>query len=474
MLHIFSLFAHAVSYVDPGNYQADIQAGATTRYYLLFCIWWSTLLSIYIQLLCVRLTYYGGMNLAEVQAKQFSERRFLRLLSYAIAELSVILADLPEVIGIGIACNIFFGWPYYVGVLLSLFTTMLFLATLNHGVNILEGIIFLFVFIMAVALFVEMSFVGVNTAELFQGWFVGFTQVTSGDFFSITGILGAVVMPHNLYLHTAACQARKVEQKDTSIQAAVKLSSWETSLPIVFSFFMNVAVVAIAAEQVYGQVADGASVGLTDFCEFFKTIKGGCILWGIALLAAGQSSAITATYTGQAVMDGFLNLQLPVGVRALVTRLVAILPCVIISVTLPGDQLNQMVNVVNSALAFLLPFAFTPLVKYNCSEEFMGRFAAASWERYLLYSLCFVVWLINAIAFSAEGGGLFGDSVHLMEMSFLKVILIIFEVIIQIFYAWWNWNCLRTPVASSTRLFNERRDHEIELIKEAVGSGNIT
>jgi hypothetical protein len=150
-------------------------------------------------------------------------------------------------------------------------------------------------------------------------------------------------------------------------------------------------------------------------------------------------------------MDGFLNLQLPVATRAIVTRLVAITPCVIVSAAFP-DDLNQMINIVNSALAFLLPFAFTPLVTYNCSEVIMGRFVAPKWERYLLYTLCFVIWLINAIAFSTEGGGLgglFGDSVHSMDMSAKKAILILLEISFQIFYAWWNWNCLTTPVPST-------------------------
>merc|ERR1711865_142153 len=118
---------------------------------------------------------------------------------------------------------------------------------------------------------------------------------------------------------------------------------------------------AIAAERVYGQ-EDAELVGLSNFCSFFKNLAGGCAFWGIALLAAGQSSAITTTYTGQYVMDGFLNLRIPVRVRAIVTRLIAIAPCVIISIMLP-DYLNEMVNVVNALLSFLLPFAFTPLVR---------------------------------------------------------------------------------------------------------------
>jgi natural resistance-associated macrophage protein len=243
------------------------------------------------------------MNLAQAQAKHVANSsKALRYLNWFLAEFSTIITDLPTVIGIGIACNVFFGWPYYAGVLLSLITTMLFLATANRGVNVLEGIIALFVLVMAVALFVEMSFVGVDTGELFRGWFVGFVDVTSEDVFSITGILGAVVMPHNLYCHTAACQARIIDRRDDKIIAqAVKWSSMETIGPVVFSFFLNMAVVAIAAERIYG-VENGEDFGLTDFCDYFRKIKGGCLLWGIALLAAGQSSAITTTFTGQYVM----------------------------------------------------------------------------------------------------------------------------------------------------------------------------
>jgi natural resistance-associated macrophage protein 2 len=458
----------SVAYVDPGNYQADIQAGATSRYTLLFSVWWSSVLSIYIQILCVRLAFYGKMNLAQAQARHVANQQCMRYMNWAIAEFSTIITDLPEVIGIGIACNIFFDWPYYVGVLLSLLTTMMFLATMNYGMNVLEGIVFLFVFIMAVALFVEMSFVGVDTAELLEGWFVGFKDVGKDDIFSITGILGAVVMPHNLYLHTATLQTRKVEDKDESIRLAVKWSSLETVGPIVFSFFMNMAVVAIAAERVYGQVPDGEQVGLSDFCNFFKAIKGGCAMWGIALLAAGQSSAITTTYTGQYVMDGFLNIQLPVATRAILTRLVAITPCVIVSAAFPND-LNQMINIVNSALAFLLPFAFTPLVAYNCSDVIMGRFVAPKWERYLLHTLCFCIWLINAVAFSSEGGGLgglFGESVHSMDMSAKKVVLILLEIAFQIFYAWWNWNCIATPVAPA--MLAGHQDDELQLTDNTI------
>jgi len=155
------------------------------------------------------------------------------------------------------------------------------------------------------------------------------------------------------------------------------------------------AVISIAAESVYGQTDDAGQVGITDFCSYFQSLKGGCLLWAIALLAAGQSGAITTTYTGQYVMDGFLNLQIPIAVRSIITRLMAIVPGVIVSVLFP-DRLNSLVNMVNALLGLLLPFAFTPLVKFNCSKSIMGDNASKGVEKYTLYAFAITVWAINA------------------------------------------------------------------------------
>ena len=185
----------SIAYIDPGNYQADIQAGATTQYYLLFSIWWSSVLSIYVQVLCVRLGYYAQQTLAEVQAREFRQQQstYRRYFAWFLAEFSVILTDLPEVIGIGIACNLFFGWPYWIGVIMSLMTTMSFLATMQYGMHILEGITFCFVGIMSIALFAEMSFIQPDYSEIMKGWTYGFVEVTSDDLFTIAGILGTSV-----------------------------------------------------------------------------------------------------------------------------------------------------------------------------------------------------------------------------------------------------------------------------------------
>mmetsp|Transcript_4568 Transcript_4568/g.7001 ORF Transcript_4568/g.7001 Transcript_4568/m.7001 type:complete len:520 (+) Transcript_4568:102-1661(+) len=430
----------SIAYVDPGNYQADIQAGSTSQYTLLFALWWTGILSIYVQILCVRLAFYGKLTLSQAQAQHSTKTS--RYFHWAIAEFSTMITDLPGVIGFGIALNYFFGLPYYVGVLLSLLTTMVFLATVNlsGGMRILEIAIAIFVAIMSVALFVEMDFVNPDVGALMKGWGYGFVDVNSSDIFSIAGILGSVVMPHNLYLHTAAVQTKseQVNQSPDVIHSAVKYCSIEPILPILISFFVNMSVISIAAESVYGQTDDAEQVGITDFCSYFQSLKGGCLLWAIALLAAGQSGAITTTYTGQYVMDGFLNLQIPIAVRSIATRLMAIVPGVIVSVLFP-DRLNSLINIVNALLGLLLPFAFTPLVKFNCSKSIMGDNASKGLEKITLHAFAIVVWAINATTISATGGGFFGDVLPGMDMSLKKVILMLIQIFLQLFYAYWNF-----------------------------------
>ncbi|KAL7550769.1 hypothetical protein ACHAWF_013990 [Thalassiosira exigua] len=322
-------------------------------------------------------------------------------------------------------------------------TTMVFLASISCGMRLLEIVICIFVAIMSIALWVEMSFVGPDASALMKGWAVGFLDTQASDIFALAGIMGSVVMPHNLYLHTAAVQSKvqHIKKSPEAIQKAVKYCSIEPVMPILISFFVNMAVVSIAAETVYGSENAG-SVGLTDFCTYFQNLKGGCLLWAIALLAAGQSGAITTTYTGQYVMIGFLNIQLPLWVRSVLTRLVAIAPSVVVSIMFP-EKLNQMVNVVNALLGLLLPFAFTPLVKYNCSSRIMGEGnASRGLEKGVLYIFAIAVWGVNAMTISMKGGGFFGEVLSDMPMSTGKVALIVLQIVVQLWYAWWNFSTL--------------------------------
>jgi natural resistance-associated macrophage protein len=439
----------SIAYVDPGNYQADIQAGATTGYRLLWTIWWTSVLSLFVQIMCVRLGLYTEHTLAEIQGRDFRLQKcdWKRYVAWFIAEFSVMITDLPEVIGIGIALNLFFGWAYWIGVVLSMVTTMLFLATAQFGIRVIEIIIVVMVGLMSIALFVEMGLLKPPVTEILEGWVYGFVDTTAADIFTIAGIMGAVVMPHNLYLHSATIQERKIDRTHpTALNDCVKYCSWEPAFPIFVSFFVNMAVVTIAAQSVYQQVDEKVAntAGLTNICTFFKSLGSvGCILWGIALLSAGQSSAITTTYTGQYVMEGFLKLNIGMRVRAIGTRIITIIPCVILAAIYPnGTALNVMVNIVNTALSILLPFALFPLAKYNCSPRLMGEHAILGWKKWVVYFLVILVWIVNALTLSVPGGGCFGDITASLTNTGERVFLIIIQVVFQGLYAWWLFSNL--------------------------------
>eukprot|EP00521_Asterionellopsis_glacialis_P002216 CAMPEP_0195245880 /NCGR_PEP_ID=MMETSP0706-20130129/91_1 /TAXON_ID=33640 /ORGANISM="Asterionellopsis glacialis, Strain CCMP134" /LENGTH=343 /DNA_ID=CAMNT_0040297191 /DNA_START=26 /DNA_END=1057 /DNA_ORIENTATION=+ len=337
---------------------------------------------------------------------------------------------------------------------------MILLGSVQSGMRVLESVVCVFLSVTALALFLEMGLVGVDGPEMAKGLFVGFTELEKSDVFGITGLLGAIAMPHNLYLHTAALQSRPVKRQERVVRQAVKYSCLEPVVPLTVAFLVNVALISIAAESIHG-TEDADHVGLAGFCDFFKSLKGGCAFWGFALLASAQSSCITTTFAGQYVMDGFLNLKLRFEIRSILTRLAAIIPCLILSIMFPtGYELNHAVNIVNSLLSFLLPFALTPLVKFNCDNRYMGKYAAKGSVRTLLYAFATLVWGLNAYALSSVGGGLFGGFVQPMEKSAGKVACVVLEVIVQILYLGWNWHCLTTPVSEAMTPLEVERPYD--------------
>merc|ERR1712174_167035 len=273
-----------IAYVDPGNFQADIQSGATSGFSQNWVILWTQLLSWYVQYMCVKLQHYSNTNLAEAMAIQYP--KYIRWLFWIIAEVSIILTDLPEVIGFAIAINLFNpSVPLYAGVLLSFLSAMLFLATLQRG-----------------------SY---------------FIELTACALVGIMSIIGAVVMPHNLYLHSGALESRRAPSVEKYKRQAVKLGLWDPFIPILSTTVVNWAIAALAAIMVFQNPdispEEAAGLGIASFPEKLK-VKGGTIMWGIALIAAAQSSCITTTYSGQFVMDGFLKINLPRWARAIITR----------------------------------------------------------------------------------------------------------------------------------------------------------
>jgi len=423
-----------IAYVDPGNYQADIQSGAQTGYSQNWVILWTQLLSWYVQYMCVKLQHYTNTNLAEAMALQYP--KYIRWMFWVIAEVSIILTDLPEVIGFAIAINLFNpSVPLYAGVLLSFLTTMLFLATLHKGSYFIELTACALVVIMSIVLFVEWDMSPTNSTDFLKGAFLPILPMTPGAIQSIIQIIGAVVMPHNLYLHSGCLETRRCPPVDAYKRQAVKLGLWDPFIPILSTTVVNWAIASLAAIYVYGKnIPDADGLGIASFPKYLD-VKGGNIMWGIALIAAAQSSCITTTYSGQFVMDGFLKINIPKWSRAIFTRCVAVVPCVAVAAAFTNDTkaLETMVDIVNSSLAFLLPFALIPLVKLTCSKQYMGvDYASGKIETVLIILATVLCFGINFYTLVAPGGDYFGQ--YTSQMTVVGVQMNIIQDIVAIFY----------------------------------------
>merc|ERR1712241_455457 len=419
-----------IAYVDPGNYQADIQSGAQTGYSQNWVILWTQLLSWYVQYMCVKLQHYTNTNLAEAMALQYP--KYIRWLFWVIAEVSIILTDLPEVIGFAIAINLFNpSVPLFAGVLLSFLSTMVFLASLSKGSYFIELTACALVVIMSIVLFVEWDMSPTDSVAFAKGAFLPLLPMDASAIQSIIGIIGAVVMPHNLYLHSGALESRRAPNVEKYKRQAVWLGLWDPFIPILSTTVVNWAIAALAAIFVYGNTNVPDNLGIASFPKYLQ-VKGGTIMWGIALIAAAQSSCITTPYSGQFVMDGFLKINLPKWARAIITWCVAVVPCVVVAAALGPVQMETMINVVNSSLAFLLPFALIPLTRLTCSAQYMGRFVSGKIEASLIWAATFVCFGINFYTLVAPGGDYFGQ--YTSNMNILGVQMNIIQDIVAIFY----------------------------------------
>jgi len=428
-----------IAYVDPGNYQADIQSGAQTGYSQNWVILWTQLLSWYVQYMCVKLQHYTNTNLAEAMALQYP--KYIRWMFWVIAEVSIILTDLPEVIGFAIAINLFNpSVPLFAGVLLSFLSTMVFLASLSKGSYFIELTACALVVIMSIVLFVEWDMSPTDSVAFAKGAFLPLLPMDASAIQSIIGIIGAVVMPHNLYLHSGALESRRAPNVEKYKRQAVWLGLWDPFIPILSTTVVNWAIAALAAIFVYGDANVPDNLGIASFPKYLQ-VKGGTIMWGIALIAAAQSSCITTTYSGQFVMDGFLKINLPKWARAIITRCVAVVPCVIVAAVLDDTAMELMIDVVNSSLAFLLPFALIPLTRLTTSKQYMGdKFVAGRIETWIIWAANLLCFGINFYTLVAPNGAYFGQYTSMatvvgVQMNIIQDLVCAFYIVCCVYMA---------------------------------------
>lgn len=378
----------SVGYMDPGNWGTDLQAGAQFKYSLLWVVGLASLMAIFMQVISARLGVVTGKDLAQCCRDWYPP--WTRWPNWLFCELAIGACDLAEVLGSAVALNLMFHIPLLWAVVITGLDVLLLLALQRFGMRTIEAIVLLLVATIAVCYFIEIFVLPQmhpNFMEMGHGLFSpSLHQLRqAGMRYAAIGIIGATVMPHNLYLHSALVQSRRLQKDEASIRSAIRFNTIDSITALTVAFFVNAAILVLAALVFYGKTsvtaAGGHVVSLADgdwFRIAYLTLApllgttAASTLFVVALLASGQSSTITGTLAGQVVMEGFMHWRIAPWLRRLITRMLAIIPAVLI-IGIRGDSsTTDLINLSQVVLALQLPFAMFPLLHFTSSRQKMG------------------------------------------------------------------------------------------------------
>lgn len=386
----------AVGYMDPGNWATDIAGGAQFGYTLLSVILISNLFAIILQHLSVKLGIVAERDLAQACKDHFHP--IVNFILWIFCEIAIAACDLAEVIGSAIALNLLFGIPLSVGVVITVIDVFLILFLQSRGFRYIESIVGGLIFVIFASFLYEIILSKPDVFPLLEGLMPKKEIISNPSMLYIAiGILGATVMPHNLYLHSSIVQTRNYPRTTEGKREALKFSTWDSSLSLMLAFFINAAILIISAATFHTSgnknVAD-----INDAYQLLTPLLGttlASIFFGIALLASGQNSTLTGTLAGQIVMEGFLNIRLKPWVRRLITRLIAIIPALIISILYGEKGAAELLVFSQVILSMQLSFAVVPLVMFTGSKSKMGEFANKIWLKILAWIISGIIIILN-------------------------------------------------------------------------------
>jgi manganese transport protein len=387
----------AVGYMDPGNWATDLAGGARFGYTLLSVILLSNLMAILLQALALKLGIVTGRDLAQACRDHYS--RPVSFVLWVLCEIAIAACDLAEVIGSAIALNLLFGIPLVWGVCLTALDVLLILLLQNKGFRYLEAFVIALVATIGICFGIELLMARPELAAVVGGLVPTTTILANPEMLYIAiGILGATVMPHNLYLHSSIVQTRKVLPDDESRREAIKYATMDSTLALLFAFFINAAILILAAATFnnsgHQNVAD-----IGDAYRLLTPLLGTAFastLFAVALLASGQNSTITGTLAGQIVMEGFLDIRLPPWLRRLITRLIAIIPAVIVTALYGEHGAGSLLILSQVILSLQLSFAVVPLVRFTNQRSKMGHFVNPPWLAIMAWTVALTIVGLNA------------------------------------------------------------------------------
>ncbi len=380
----------AVGYMDPGNWATDLAGGARFGYTLLSVILLSNLMAILLQALALKLGIVSGRDLAQACRDHYS--RPVSFILWVLCEIAIAACDLAEVIGSAIALNLLFGIPLLWGVVLTSLDVLLILLLQHKGIRYLEAFVIALIATIGVCFSVELLLAQPSLSAMAGGLVPRSAILTNPSMLYIAiGILGATVMPHNLYLHSAIVQTRHVLPDQRSKREAVRFATLDSTLALLFAFFINGAILVLSA-AVFHQTGHQDVADINDAYQLLTPLLGSAAasgLFALALLASGQNSTITGTLAGQIVMEGFLEIRLPAWLRRLITRLIAIVPAVVVTALYGEKGTGKLLILSQVILSLQLSFAVVPLVLFTSQKSKMGVFANSK-------PLAATAWLVAA------------------------------------------------------------------------------
>jgi manganese transport protein len=382
----------SVGYMDPGNWATDIAGGSQFGYKLIWVLLMSNLMALLLQSLAARLGVVKGLDLAQASRQQYAPWANISL--YVLAEIAIAACDLAEIIGMAIGLNLLFDLPLVYGVCITVLDTFLLLFLLNKGIRKMELFIVSLIAIIGMAFITEMLIVKPDVSELVKGFIP--SSLSHEALYIAIGIIGATVMPHNLYLHSSLVQTRKYTKDAKGIKQALRFNLIDSGIALNLAFFVNAAILILAASAFHHNGYNGVSE-IQDAHLLLQNIFGNLApaLFAIALICAGQSSTITGTLAGQIVMEGYLNLRISPWIRRLITRVLAIAPALFTIFYFGEEKLGALLVLSQVVLSMQLGFAIIPLIHFTSSKKLLGEFAISTWVKIASWSVALIIIALN-------------------------------------------------------------------------------
>ncbi|HTQ65629.1 MAG TPA: Nramp family divalent metal transporter [Puia sp.] len=489
---VFMFFGPAylvsVGYMDPGNWATDLAGGSRFGYMLIWVLLMSNLMALLLQSLSARLGIVRGRDLA--QANREAYPKYINITLYVLAEIAIAACDLAEVLGMAIGIQLLTGLPLVYGVSITVLDTFLLLFLQRLGMRRMEAFIIALIAVVGLSFLIEIIMAKPDAGEVASG-LIPYLSGKESLYIAI-GIIGATVMPHNLYLHSALVQTRKIQKEDGEIRKALKLNFLDSAIALNLAFLVNAAILILAA-TVFFKSGRTDVASIKDAYQLLPSFLGSALaskLFAIALIAAGQSSTVTGTLSGQIVMEGYLHLRINPLLRRLMTRLLAIIPSVIVIVISGEKKVDDLLVLSQVILSLQLGFAIIPLIHFVSDKKMMGKFSINTTIKILSWSVAAVLVYLNAklvleeiTEYFAHPGNLF-----LKSLLFAAVLSALFLLIYIFAHPWFSKHQQRKSIqlhAEPEGLKNlnipsfrqiavalDFSEHDEKLIAYAIGQGN--